>query len=743
MNELKNIAGWVVLLAVFRCLSTGLVAEAPAQDAAQKAAQKAAGTRAGSKASERLGQLIRVRLPIDGDETEDVKQYANRIVSKARREKKRPVLVFEFFDPNDEDPKRAAASQFGAAYDLADFISGSRLGDAVTVAYIPKAVRGQAVLAVMACDQIIMAPDAELGPVGPEGTQIDAPIRSAYKTIASRRRTIPESVAFGLLDPAEEVWVVETEVSREFRNTKELEELEKEKTVKGKQILFAEGRPGVLIGKEARRLGFVGYLADSPKDLAKALKVPENSLLLDPSMGREWRTAQVRVEGPVDAAKVDQCRRMIEEAVNKNDSNFLCIWINSPGGSPVDSMRLASMIAELPAEKVRTTAFIAEEARSDAALIALACDEIFIKPDAVLGGSGAYQADRREIDATVESIRGSLAPEKSRDWSLPAAMIDPELEVFECTRLDEVRYWSNAELAEAENPDDWTKGRGVTVPGQPFQSRGDKAVDYGLADEVVGSFAEYKAHFNLENDPRLLEPSWADSLIQALSSPGVAMLLLMIGGVGLYAELQAPGIGVGGFVFLVCLVLFFWSNYLGGTAGWLEALLFVAGLTCVLLEIFVLPGFGIFGLGGGALILFSLVLAGQTFIIPQNPYQYAQFERSLMTLGGATIGVFLGVYLLNKYLPHTPYFNKMILAPPDEEEAVVLRKRESLVDFSDLLGQEGTTTTKLVPSGKAQIGDRYVDVIAAESQIIPMGIPVIVTAVHGARVLVKPLNEEA
>lgn len=735
MNQFKTI---IVLASVLVAIevSARAVAQEPQADAGAGAVAPA------EQASDRLGRLIRMRMPIDGREYDRTRRYVRRLLDTARREKKRPVLVFEFAVPAEEDAAAAAGSQFGSAYEMADFLTGPELSEANTVAFIPGKVEGHAVLVALACNEIIMAPEAELGPASlPPGARIEAPIRSAYREIASRRKTIPVAVALGLLDPAQEVWSVETEVSREFVTTEELPELEKKTTVKEKEVLFPAGQPGILQGKGARRLGLVGYLADSLRDVAKALDLDEKSLVPDPSLGEEWRTAQVRLEGPITAASVDQARRMIEEAVTTKDANFLCLWINSPGGSPVDSMRLASAIAALPVETVRTTAYIPEEARADAALVALACDQIFMAPGAILGGSGAYEADRGEIDATVESIRGSLAPAKSRDWSLPAAIIDPGLEVYECTRMDERRYWSDAELAAAADPGSWKKGNPVTTPGQPFQARGEKAVDFELADRVVESFREYKAFFGLQDDPQLLEPSWADILIEALASPGMAMLLFIIGGVGLYAELQSPGIGVGGFIFLVCFLLFFWSRYLGATAGWLEAILFLAGLACVLLEVFVLPGFGIFGLGGGALILAAVILAGQTFIVPQNAYQYAQFERSLMMLGGSTAGVLVGVYLVNRYLPHAPFFNKMILAPPDGTEAEVLQKRESLVDYGDLLGETGVTTTKLVPSGKARFGDRFVDVIAAESDIIGAGVQVVVTDVHGARVLVRPVAD--
>ena len=90
---------------------------------------------------------------------------------------------------------------------------------------------------------------------------------------------------------------------------------------------------------------------------------------------------------------------------------------------------------------------------------------------------------------------------------------------------------------------------------------------------------------------------------------GLLQRSTIVGGLALYIELHAPGLGIGGFISFVCFALFFWSHFLEGTAGWLEVTLFVTGCICLLTEIFVLPGFVIFGLGGGVLILTSIVLA--------------------------------------------------------------------------------------------------------------------------------------
>ena len=60
-----------------------------------------------------------------------------------------------------------------------------------TVAYLPNSVEGHAVLAAIACQEIIMAKDATLGAAGIDEKTLTPTMRSAYAEIAGRRRTVP------------------------------------------------------------------------------------------------------------------------------------------------------------------------------------------------------------------------------------------------------------------------------------------------------------------------------------------------------------------------------------------------------------------------------------------------------------------------------------------------------------------------------------------------------------------------
>jgi membrane-bound serine protease (ClpP class) len=77
----------------------------------------------------------------------------------------------------------------------------------------------------------------------------------------------------------------------------------------------------------------------------------------------------------------------------------------------------------------------------------------------------------------------------------------------------------------------------------------------------------------------------------------------------------------------------------------------------------------------------------------------------------------------------------MLLEPPSAEEIENIDQREALVNYDHLLGQPGSTATRLAPSGKALIGDELVDVITA-GEFIDRDSPIVVIEVLGNRVVV-------
>jgi hypothetical protein len=364
-----------------------------------------------------------------------------------------------------------------------------------------------------------------------------------------------------------------------------------------------------------------------------------------------------------------------------------------------------------------------------------------MQPDAHVGGKGSVELDRSTLDAGTIAIRDSLAGSSDQSWSLLAALVDPDLEVFTYPppTTPHPRYFSKQEAKELPDAIDWQQGPKITTDGEPLRLASRQAEDLGIAWHVVDSLDELKQLYGFEHDPRIAEPNWALELVEALSSPALTVFLIAIGFIGIYIELHSPGVGVGGFLAALAFMLFFWSKFLHGTAGWLEVLLFVGGVFCLLMELLVLPGFGVFGLGGGAMIVVSLVLASQTFILPQTESQITELRTSLMTLAAAVACIVVAALGLRRYLPETPLFRTLMLNPPADEELVDLDYRESVADFSYLVGEQGTATTNLMPAGKAEFDGRLVDVIS-EGLAIDRGQTVVVTKARGNRVLVRAVE---
>ena len=121
---------------------------------------------------------------------------------------------------------------------------------------------------------------------------------------------------------------------------------------------------------------------------------------------------------------------------------------------------------------------------------------------------------------------------------------------------------------------------------------GDEAVSYGLG-QVVADAEQLKALYGLRGQEIAIEgPGWVDSLVTLLTDPYVSWILLFVGVFMLVIELKLPGIGLPAIISALAFLLFFWSHYLSGTADQLEIILFLIGLVCLALELFVFPGFG-------------------------------------------------------------------------------------------------------------------------------------------------------
>lgn len=691
-----------------------------------------------------VGHLVRVPLPITGNSDRSVKSQIRRLLNNREDGDNRPLIVVLEFGQDDQDS--GAGSEFGRSYDLAQYLTSEEVSGVRLVAYIPHQLEGHALLVAMACQEIVMHADAQLGRAGSQGQQIDDVQQRAYEKIYDRRQTLPAAVALGTLDPNLEVYRANVKDGSRWILSDQLEDVRKEPGFSGYDTIVKKGDIGHFTAEELRtKYGFITRKVDDRADLAAALKL--SRLTDDPSMGGEWRAIRVDLTGPLNARLVTQMQRGIEDRMQLAEQrgqpiNFICLWIDSPGGSPTDSISMINYLDGLDRGQVHVVAYVPGTARADASTIAMACDDIVIEPDATLGGPGATVIEGDEKTDLVTRIQ-EVTKARSGQWSLWAAMIDRDLVVNKYSRkgTGQVGYFCEEEFDELRDADQWEKGDEIKEAGTLLKLTGNEAQEMGLVDHVVADYGEFQRIYSLEDEPEQVRRNWAHMLIDSLrESCCLPWLLIFIGSSALIAEMSSPGVGVPGFIALICFLLFFWLKVLDSTAGALEILLFVAGVGCIALEIFLLPGFGVFGLGGGAMVVVSLILASQTFVLPRNEYQLEQLPYSLGTVVAAGAGVFAGIILMRRYAHRTPGLNRIMLSPPTDEELQEMSQREAMTHFGHLRGKRGKAVTQLTPSGKAQFGDDLVDVIT-EGELLPKGADVVVVDVQGNLVVVEAVEE--
>jgi membrane-bound serine protease (ClpP class) len=752
MNRLHLMAVGALL-----CLQAGFEGASPADDAPAVAKDP-------QDQQPPVGQFLTISGTVDDSVFGRVNRTALALQTRAQQEKRRGVLVLEILP---------GSSRFDQVLGLARFLA-TELPSLTTVAFIPEKLTGNHVVLALACKEIIMRPEAELGDIS-QGTPIDPNDQAFVVNLVTNHRhnnKLNEALVWGMLDRQKEILWVQVELGKKPNSTLDSRVVSRsgydDLAKAGAQIhdvktIKEAGSPGVFSGERARGYNIlVMYTAQSREEVATLYRLPREAMRQDATTGEPPRAMIIRIDSVIEPILEQFVLRQIERAVSTG-VNLLIFEIESPGGRALTSMNMAGEIADLSNKKVRTVAYVPKQALSGAAIIAMGCDEIYLQGDAQIGDAGAIQELGKggqfefvpqKFLGPLRSTMETLAEKKHRPPALLVAMMDKDLTVYQVTNREtgRVSYMSDDEIRQSN--EQWIKGDAVPEAGRDklLTVRGRRAHELHLAEVPVKDFAELQTRLGIPNEVKVAVSArtWVDTLIFFLNTGVATALLFMLGLASIYLELHFPS-GLFGICACVCFGLFFWSRFLGGTAGWLEVVLFLLGAGFLAIEVFVVPGFGVFGVSGVILCAFSLILASQTSLIPATAEDVRELAKSLGAMTSAIVGVVVMAALFSRYLPSIPLFHAMILTPPGTEAAnsgeprlrpdlageasfvnTVLERDQSLV------GRQGVAMTVLRPAGKAQIGEEFVDVVS-DGPFISSGRKIEVLAVAGNRVVVREI----
>jgi membrane-bound serine protease (ClpP class) len=192
------------------------------------------------------------------------------------------------------------------------------------------------------------------------------------------------------------------------------------------------------------------------------------------------------------------------------------------------------------------------------------------------------------------------------------------------------------------------------------------------------------------------------------------------------------------------------SKYLVGMANWVEVALFVVGLILLMVEIFVLPGFGIAGLLGIVCLLFGLfgMLVKNppgSFPWPDGPQSWDLFIDGIFGLSFGFLGFIILAWLLTKYLPRLEFLSGLVLVPSSPKRGTEMEVSMTVPPESGTvavdIGDIGQVISTLRPTGKLKFGDYVFDCVA-EGAFLKKGRKVKIIEVHGNRVVVKEAENQ-
>ena len=419
--------------------------------------------------------------------------------------------------------------------------------------------------------------------------------------------------------------------------------------------------------------------------------------------GKTKKIVKLSIKKEIDPAMWRQTKQAFETA-DKENADYVLIHMNTYGGlvDAADSIRTKILNSQIP-----VLVFIDNNAASAGALIAIACDSIYMRPGANIGA------------ATVVNQTGEAVPDKYQSYmrSTMRATAEAHGKDTIINGKDTTYKWvRNPRIAEAM-VDPRKKVKGVIDSGEVLTFTANEAMQNGYCEGIAENIEEVLQQAGIK-EYKIIEyqPDKLEQLIGLLLSPYLQGILIMIGGI--YFELQTPGVGFPIAASIMAAIIYFAPLYLEGIAENWEILVFVLGIILIMIEIFAIPGFGVTGVSGIILVIvgLSLSMSEGNVIVPGEKFNLnlTPFAKSLFTVMFSVFMGFVLSLLLSQRIVKTGFFARIALNKEQNlDEGYIGVSTEQI----SLVGKTGTAYTILRPSGKVFINNEVYDAKALTGYI--------------------------
>ena len=400
------------------------------------------------------------------------------------------------------------------------------------------------------------------------------------------------------------------------------------------------------------------------------------------------RADVVTIDGIINPAVAEFIARTINRAAAEG-AECLIIRMDTPGGLDL-SMR--SIIKEMMSAGIPVIVYVGPagaRAASAGALITMAADIAAMAPGTNIGaahpvslGGGTMEDDMAaKVENDAAAYAESIATKRNRnkEWAIKAVRESVSITENEALKLKVIDLI-------ASDLDDLlrqTDGRKITT------AAGVKIIETA----------------NIEVNE--IEMGLREKVLDTLSNPNIAYILMIVGLLGLYFELSNPGAIFPGIIGGISLILAFFAfqtlpvNYAG-------ILLIILALILFILEIKV-TSFGMLTVGG----VISLTLGSLMLFDSQSaPFARVSYDVLIPVVLITSVCCVLIVYL-----------------------AIRAYSRKPTTGREGLTGEIGISKSAIDPEGKVYVHGEYWDALSDEA--IPEGIPVKVVEVKDSKLKVR------
>lgn len=401
------------------------------------------------------------------------------------------------------------------------------------------------------------------------------------------------------------------------------------------------------------------------------------------------RIRTVGIHDPITPVTARFLHRVMEDAAKQRD-RLVLIELDTPGGLD-SSMR--EIVKDIFASPVPVAVYVSPSgarAASAGAIICLASDICALAPGTNIGAAHPVSLGEK-TDKTMETkvvndaeayVEG-IARKRGRDETLARSMVRDSVSLS----ADKALAGHVIDLIARDRA-----GLLRQLEGRRMSRDGRETVLQLAGAEVAPA-----------------QMGTGEQILNAISNPNVAYVLMMLGMLGLFFELSNPGVILPGVIGGISLILAFFAfqtlpvNYAGVLLILLALILFIAEIKIV--------SHGMLTIGGViAMVLGSLMLF-------ESPEPYLRVSWSVILAMVLATVLFFVVAVTKVMAVHR-------LRP--------VTGREGLTD------QEGEAVSEIAPEGKVFVCGEYWD--AWSDEPIAAGTRVTVEAVEGMRLKVKRIS---